>query len=145
MPSRPRPAGRGEAQHSRVLVVDDNVETARALARLLKLLVHDVRTAHDGPSAIDAARDHRPDFVLLDIGLPGMDGYELARRIRSGPSGRDITLIALTGYGQAEDFDRSRDAGFDHHFVKPAEMQAIQAVIDAASDDADVEERRTLV
>jgi CheY-like chemotaxis protein len=86
-----------------------------------------------------------PQVAIIDIGLPGMNGYELAAGIRANRSLPKPLLIALTGYGQAEDFDRSRDAGFDHHFVKPAEIQAIQAAIDGAPDEAEVAERRTLV
>ena len=118
---RRRSAG-GEA--SRILVVDDNVDTARGMARLLKLLGHDVQTAHDGPSALDAARTLRPEFVLLDIGLPGMDGYEVARRLRRGGVLQGAVIIAVSGYGQDEDRRRSREAGFDHHLVKPVDHDA---------------------
>jgi CheY-like chemotaxis protein len=87
-----------------------------------------------------------PQVAIIDIGLPGMNGYELAAGIRASRLRSRPLLIALTGYGQAEDFDRSRDAGFDHHFVKPADLKAIQAAIDAGlPDDRGVEERRTLV
>ena len=135
--SPPKPAaGRGETQHSRVLVVDDNVETARALARLLKLLGHDVRTAHDGPSAIEAARDHQPDFVLLDIGLPGMDGYEVAQNLRQDDSHKVATIIAITGYGQDSDRRRSREAGFDHHLVKPIDHDTLLTLLARADGRA---------
>jgi CheY-like chemotaxis protein len=134
---RPKPAaGRGETQSSRVLVVDDNVETARGLARLLKLLGHDVRTAHDGPSAIEAAHGHQPDFVLLDIGLPGMDGYEVAQYLRRDDSNREATIIAISGYGQDSDRRRSREAGFDHHLVKPIDHDALLTLLTRADAEA---------
>ena len=126
----PKPAaGRGDTQRSRVLVVDDNVDTARGLARLLKLLGHDVRTAHDGPAAIEAARDHRPEFVLLDIGLPGMDGYEVAQSLRQEECRKEAAIIAISGYGQDEDRRRSREAGFDHHLVKPIDHDALLTLL----------------
>ena len=135
--SPPKPAaGRGAMQTSRVLVVDDNVDTARGLARLLKLLGHDVRTAHDGPTAIEAARDHQPDFVLLDIGLPGMDGYEVARNLRRDDGIKEATIIAISGYGQDSDRRRSREAGFDHHLVKPIDHDALLTLLARADAGA---------
>ena len=109
-------------QSSRVLVVDDNIDTATALARLLRLLGHDVLSAHDGPTALEAARTHRPEIVLLDIGLPGMDGYEVVRRLRTEECCQHSLIIAASGYGQDEDRRRSREAGFDHHLVKPVDF-----------------------
>jgi CheY-like chemotaxis protein len=106
-----------------VLVVDDNVDSAESLAVLLKMEGHEVRMAHDGPSALVLAREYRPEIVLLDIGLPaGMDGYEVAQRLRpvAGPAG--VVLVALTGYGQDEDRRRAVQAGFDHHLVKPVDI-----------------------
>jgi CheY-like chemotaxis protein len=111
-----------------VLVVDDNTDTARGLARLLRLLGHDVRLAHSGPEGLEAARDFRPGAVLLDIGLPGMDGYEVARRLRQGEC-PEVLIIAITGYGQDEDRQRSRAAGIDHHLVKPVDHDALLAVL----------------
>ena len=111
-----------------MLVVDDNVDTARGLARLLKLLGHDVRVAHDGPTAIEVARAHRPEIVLLDIGLPGMDGYEVARRLRAEECCKDALIIAVSGYGQQEDLRRSQEAGFDHHLVKPVDYDALMTL-----------------
>ena len=105
----------------RVLVVDDNVDTALGLSILLKSSGHDVRTAFDGPTALQAAFDHRPDLMLLDIGLPGLNGYEVAKRIRQDPVLGNITLVASTGYGQEADRQNSLEAGFDHHLVKPIE------------------------
>jgi PAS domain S-box-containing protein len=110
---------------SRVLVVDDNTDNARGLARLLKLLGHDVQVAYDGKAAVEAARAHRPEIVLLDIGLPGMDGYEVVKRLRTGECCRDSLIIAVSGYGQPDDLRRSREAGFDHHLVKPVDFDAL--------------------
>jgi PAS domain S-box-containing protein len=115
-------------QGSRVLVVDDNPDNARGLSRLLKLLGHDVRVAHDGPAAVEVARVHRPEIVLLDIGLPGMDGYEVARRLRTEECCRDALVIAVSGYGQPEDLRRSKEAGFDHHLVKPVDYDALMTL-----------------
>jgi CheY-like chemotaxis protein len=105
----------------RVLVVDDNRDSAESLARLLELMGHQTAIAYDGPSAVDSAEAFRPE-VLLDVGLPGLDGYEVVRRIRAHSWGKDMTLIAATGWGQAEDRRRSREAGFDHHMVKPVDL-----------------------
>ena len=109
----------GAERPSRVLVVDDNVDLARGLARLLQIHGHDVRVAYDGPTGLDEAKNSKPDIVLLDIGLPGMDGYQLAAQLRRDESIKDVTLIAISGYGQEEDLRLAREAGFDHHLVKP--------------------------
>jgi CheY-like chemotaxis protein len=116
-------------QGSRVLVVDDNRDTVRGLAKLLKLLGHDVRMAHDGPSAIEVARSHLPEIILLDIGLPGMDGYQVVKRLRTEEFCKDSLIIAVSGYGQPEDLRRSREAGFDQHLVKPVDYHALMAVL----------------
>jgi signal transduction histidine kinase/DNA-binding response OmpR family regulator len=113
-----------------VLLVDDNVDAAESLAILLRLGGCEVRVVHDGPSALAAALLSPPEFVVLDIGLPGMDGYEVARRLRADPATRDAVLVAVTGYGREEDQARSREAGFDHHFVKPVEFAALQKVFE---------------
>jgi CheY-like chemotaxis protein len=113
---------------SRVLVVDDNTDTARGVSKLLKLLGHDVRVAHDGPAAIEAARAHCPDVVLLDIGLPAMDGYEVVRRLRTEECCKHALIVAVSGYGQDEARSRSRAAGFDHHLVKPVDYDALMAL-----------------
>jgi CheY-like chemotaxis protein len=112
-------------RQSRVLVVDDNIDAAKGLEKLLKLLGHEVEVAHDGPSAISLARLHRPDIILLDLGLPGMDGYQVAAELRREGCCRQALLIALTGYGQEDDLRRSRAAGFDHHLVKPVDFQTL--------------------
>ncbi len=91
----------------------------------MKLLGHDVQVAHNRKAAIEAARAHRPEIVLLDIGLPGMDGYEVVKRLRAEECGRDALIIAVSGYGQPEDLRRSKEAGFDHHLVKPVDYDAL--------------------
>ena len=100
------------------------------LGELLETLGHDVRVAHNGLTALAIARDYVPDVVLLDIGLPIMDGYQVAQRPRRDPSLDHVQLIALTGYGQPEDRRRSREAGFDHHLAKPVHPCALQAALD---------------
>jgi PAS domain S-box-containing protein len=113
----------------RILVVDDNVDSAATLGMLLKYLGADVHVAHDGVAALDAVEKYRPNVVLLDIGMPGMDGLEVARRIRERDEFSAITLIALTGWGQEDDRQRTREAGFDHHLVKPADIAALQGLL----------------
>ena len=114
----------------RILVVDDNVDAADSLAMLLRVIGHDVRTAHDGQAALEAARASRPEVVLLDIGLPYMSGLDVARHLRSDLGAHDVVLIALTGYGQDEDRRRSEEAGFNGHLVKPVDFRdALQALI----------------
>jgi PAS domain S-box-containing protein len=113
---------------SKVLVVDDSLDTAHGLTRLLKLLGHDALMAHDGPSAIEEARSYRPDIILLDIGLPGMDGYQVARTLRD--EGFDQTvIIAVSGYGEGTAQARSRASGFNHHLVKPVDLDSLVALI----------------
>jgi CheY-like chemotaxis protein len=109
--------------------VDDNRDAASSLGLLLKLLGAEVRVVNDGPTALEALSSYRPTVVLLDIGMPGMDGYEVARQIRAQPQWRDLTLIALTGWGQEDDRERSRQAGFDHHLIKPADMTALKSLL----------------
>jgi CheY-like chemotaxis protein len=129
----------------RILVVDDNADAAESMAVLMGIDGHEVKTATDAMQALACLEVFAPQVAIIDIGLPGMNGYELAAGIRATRTLERPLLIALTGYGQAEDFDRSRDAGFDHHFVKPADLKAIQAAIDAvAADGKPAEERRTL-
>jgi CheY-like chemotaxis protein len=105
-----------------VLVVDDNPDAAESLALLLRLRGHDVREAHDGLEALSAGEEFRPDAVLLDIGLPGLNGYDVARRMRQQPRSRQALVIAVTGWGQDGDKQRSREAGIDHHFTKPVDV-----------------------
>jgi two-component system CheB/CheR fusion protein len=117
------------AARRRVLVVDDNLDAAESLATLLKISGHDTRMAHDGAQAVEQAEAFKPDVVFLDIGMPTIDGHETARRIRREPWGRDMVLVALTGWGQTEDRRRSKEAGFDHHLVKPADPQVVEKLI----------------
>ncbi len=112
----------------RVLVVDDNRDAAESLGMLLKLLGADVCIVNDGPAALAILPSFRPTVVLLDIGMPGMDGYEVARRIRQQAEWRALLLIALTGWGQEDDRRRSAEAGFDHHLIKPADIAALQTL-----------------
>jgi CheY-like chemotaxis protein len=112
----------------RVLVVDDNQDAADSLAMLLRLGGHEVHVFHDGPTAVAAADAVKPEVALLDIGLPEMNGFELARRLRTHPGLTAILLVAVTGYGQDQDLRRSREAGFDHHLVKPIDPMALEAI-----------------
>ena len=118
----------------RILVVDDNEDSADSLAMLLQLTGHEVFTAHDGHSALDAAEQQRPDVVLLDIGLPALSGYDVCRRIRQEPWGKTMVLIALTGWGQDEDRRRSQEAGFDGHLVKPVDHTRLLALLATLSE-----------
>ena len=113
----------------RVLLVDDNVDARDSLAMLLRLWGHEVVVAHDGPAALQAAAGQSPQVALLDISLPGMDGYELARRLRSQPGLGPVVLVALTGWGHEEDRRRSQEAGYDHHLTKPVELSALQDLL----------------
>jgi CheY-like chemotaxis protein len=122
-----------EAPSRQVLVVDDNRDAAESLAMLLRLLGMEVRVAYSGAEALEILAHYDPEVVLLDIGMPGMDGHEVARRIRGSPRCRHTTLIALTGWGQDEDRQRSRTAGFDHHLVKPADVRTLHALLSAAT------------
>lgn len=120
------------AMKRRILVVDDNEDSAESLARYLRMSGHAVETANDGPSALHAAEQFRPEAILLDIGMPGLDGYAVARKIREEPWGRGILLVALTGWGQAEDRRRSWEAGFDGHLVKPVRPENLDRLLQAA-------------
>jgi CheY-like chemotaxis protein len=114
----------------RVLVVDDGVGAAKMLQLLVsKLGPHEVEIAHDGPSALETAERFSPDLVLLDIGLPRMDGYEVARRLRQQEGLGDAILVAVTGYGQAEDRRRSQEAGFNEHVVKPIDLDTLKKLL----------------
>ncbi|MGE0158477.1 MAG: PAS domain S-box protein [Gemmatimonadales bacterium] len=109
----------------RLLVVDDNVDAAESMAIVLRMEGYEVRTAHDGEAAIEMASDYRPHMMLLDLGMPKVNGYDVARRIRSESWGRDVVLVACTGWGQPEDRRRSKTAGFDHHLVKPVSPESV--------------------
>ena len=113
----------------RVLVVEDNVYAAKSFATLLRLDGHDVQIAHDGPMALQMAESFQPEVILLDIGLPGIDGYEVARRLRERDEFRATRIIAMTGYGQPEDRRRSKEAGIDDHLVKPVKIDVIRSLL----------------
>jgi two-component system CheB/CheR fusion protein len=113
----------------RILVVDDNSDSADSLSFLLGLKGHDVRTAYDGPQALQAAEEHRPEVILLDIGMPGMTGYDVARRLRERPETRSALILAMTGWGQDEDRRRSQEAGFDQHLIKPLDPGKLEDLI----------------
>jgi signal transduction histidine kinase/DNA-binding response OmpR family regulator len=119
----------------RILVVEDNINSAEMLAALLQIDGHDVQVAHEGPIAVETARTFRPAVVLLDIGLPKMDGFEVARQLRGYAETREATLIAVSGYGQAADRQRSKDAGFDHHLVKPVDRKTLTSLLASFSRD----------
>jgi signal transduction histidine kinase len=118
-----------EPVQCRILVVDDNVDAASTLGMLLRLDGHEVRLAHDGVAALAVAEQFAPEVVLLDIGLPKLDGYEVARRLREQPGGEDALLIAISGYGQEEDRRRAQQAGFDHHLTKPVDFAVLRSVL----------------
>lgn len=132
-PLEPPPASDGlrvaALSGSRILVVDDNKDSADSLGMLLRLKANEIRTAYDGMEAVKVAETFRPELVLLDIGLPKLNGYDVARRIRQQPWGRDVILVALTGWGQDEDRRRSQEAGFNFHIVKPVELAALEGLL----------------
>ncbi len=127
-----RPAERWPASSRRVLVVDDNRDAAESLETLLKLWGHQALSANDGPQALSLATEFHPEVVLLDIGLPGMDGYEVARRLRVLPGGEKALIVAVTGYGRSSDRLQSQEAGFDHHLVKPVQPEVLHELIGSA-------------
>jgi PAS domain S-box-containing protein len=121
------------ARGCQVLIVDDNEDAARTLAKILEMTGHQVRLAYDGPSALQAVLDYRPEVVLLDIGLPELDGFEVARQIRQQAELSGMVLVALTGYGREADRQLSQDAGFDYHLVKPASLNDIEKILSSVS------------
>ena len=121
-----------DALRKRVLVVDDNVDAAESIAMVLRVSGYDVRCVHDGPSALAVAENYRPEVVVLDIGLPGMSGYDVAEQLRGRREFRRTPIIAVTGYGQDEDRRRAREAGFDAHLTKPVDPDALQAFVAAS-------------
>jgi CheY-like chemotaxis protein len=140
LPGRPQQTGEAARPRSegaaatgrprRVLVVDDNIDAADSLGLLLRLRGHEAQVAHDGVSALEAARLHRPEVVFLDIGLPGgLDGHEVARRLRREQTLAGVLLVALTGYGQQEDRRKALESGFDHFVVKPVEAQTLDGLL----------------
>ena len=120
----------------RILIVDDNCDSATSLAMMIQLMGNETETAFDGFEALEVGGKFQPDLILLDIGMPRMNGYEAARRIRGEPWGRDLTLVALTGWGQEEDRRKSQDAGFDHHLTKPISLTQLEKLLAAFNDAA---------
>ncbi len=123
-------AQRSSLRSLRVLVVDDNLDGARMLADALAMRGHRLQIANNGPAGLSAASAFKPDVALLDLGLPVMDGYEVAKRLRAAPGGEQLRLVAITGYGQAADRERTREAGFDGHLVKPVIVDDIDALLE---------------
>jgi CheY-like chemotaxis protein len=119
----------GAVRKLRILVVDDNVESAEAMAMLLRTLGHEVTTAHSGQQALNAAQQNMPEVVFLDIGLPIMDGYEVARRLRAAYGRERLMLVALTGYAQNPDDARVQQAQFDHYVLKPLSFEHLQSLL----------------
>ena len=119
----------------RVLVVDDNIDAGESIALILRQLGAEVRVLSNGISALEAFEEFAPAVAILDIGMPGMNGYEVARRIRSRPGGATVRLLALTGWGQEDDRRRAREAGFDHPLVKPAELGLLVSLVARAREE----------
>jgi two-component system, chemotaxis family, CheB/CheR fusion protein len=117
----------------RLMVIDDNKDAAESMSMLFELWGHEVICAYDGRTALETAAKYRPHAVFLDIGLPGMDGYEFAERLRELPESARTVLVAITGYGQDEDRRRSREAGIDHHLVKPVAPETLHKLLDSLS------------
>ncbi len=117
------------ARQRRILVVDDNRDAADSLVRMLRMAGHETATAYDGLEAIQAAATFRPNVILLDIGLPKMNGFEVARSVREQSWGKDMAVFALTGWGQEEDKRRALEAGFDHHLTKPVDPLALEKLL----------------
>ena len=115
----------------RIVVADDNEDSAQSFAMLLSFSGHEVRIAHDGEQALDAMRNFRPDVAFLDIGMPRLSGYEVAELVRAEPWGREMKLIAVTGWGQPDDKMRARTAGFDQHLVKPIDPSEVDRLLDS--------------
>jgi len=136
-PSTPTPTPASERRFAprRLLVADDNRDSADSMALLLKAWGNQVEVAYDGHEALATAERVRPEVMLLDIGMPRLDGYEVARRLRAEPWGRDILLIAATGWGQDDDRQRSEEAGFDAHVVKPVDLDALRHLIERVAAD----------
>jgi CheY-like chemotaxis protein len=113
----------------KVLVVDDNADSARMLAMLVRLGGHEAKAAFGGEEALEAVREFAPAVAFLDLGMPFMDGFELARRLRQSPGLAGVVLVAMTGFSEADDVRRAKDAGFDHHLVKPADPAAVEKLL----------------
>ncbi|HET8748583.1 MAG TPA: response regulator, partial [Ramlibacter sp.] len=134
-PAAAAAGGRAEASSLRVLVVDDNVDAAETLTTFLDMIGAQTRAVYDGPAVVPAALEFRPDVVLLDIGLPGMSGYDVARALRAEPALARAALVALTGWGAEDDRRKAMDAGFDHHLTKPVDLEVLQGVLHSHGPD----------
>jgi signal transduction histidine kinase/CheY-like chemotaxis protein len=134
--------GRLSPGAKRILVVDDNADAAESMADVLDIMGYDARLAHDGPTALETARAYQPQVVLLDIGLPGMNGYEVALRLRAEAKGHPPLLIALTGYSAREDRERAKDVGFDQYLTKPVELMELERLLSSADDRQSPERTR---
>lgn len=126
----------GNNSKRRILIVDDNIDAAVTTAELLRVLGNEVEVVHDGEAAIRVTFSSQPEVVLLDIGLPSVDGYEVARQIRANPDIDQPTLIALTGWGQENGGSAALDAGFDHHLVKPVDLERLIGAMNSAANPA---------
>lgn len=120
-----------EGARLRILIAEDNRDSADSLKALLELLGYETHIAYDGESAVRAAAALRPDAIIMDIGLPGLNGYDAARRIRAQRPSRRVLIVALTGWGQHTDRLRSAEAGFDHHLIKPLDLAALKRILDS--------------
>jgi len=116
----------------RVLVADDNEDSAVSLGKMLEMVGHCVRVAYDGLAAVEIAATFHPDVAILDIGMPKLNGCEAARRLREQPWSEHLLLVALTGWAQEEDYARTKEAGFDHHLVKPVKLETLETVVASA-------------
>jgi CheY-like chemotaxis protein len=134
--AEPAAAAATPGRPTRVLVADDNRDSADSLAEVLRFIGYEVQVAYDGTAALQASAAHMPDVGLFDIGMPGLNGYELASAVRRLPGGAGIFLVALTGWGQTDDRRRAREAGFDHHFVKPVDVDVVADLVAARSGQA---------
>ncbi|MEA3156061.1 MAG: hypothetical protein QOK44_3650, partial [Betaproteobacteria bacterium] len=138
VPDAPQLAGAAGRARNRILVVDDNQDFATSLAMILRDMGHEVRVEHDGLAGLRAAESFQPSLAFLDIGMPGLDGYELARRLRAGGWNQWTMLVAVTGWGQDTDRTRAREAGFDYHIVKPLDPSQLPAILNAAVHKKDM-------
>jgi CheY-like chemotaxis protein len=133
--SEPGSEHRAPTVHAqRILVVDDNADAAESLTALLQVYGHDARLVHDGLAALELVPSFLPDVIFLDIGMPGMYGYEVARRVRRMPEGERALLIAVTGFGAEDDRRRSQEAGFDHHVTKPLDPRRLPGLLSRRND-----------
>lgn len=129
----PTPTSHSALRPMRVFVVEDNLDAALTLVDLLQIWGYEVRAVHDGLAAVEVAPFFDPDVALLDIGLPGIDGYEVARRLRGRSDLEGLLIVAITGYGQDSDRERAREAGFDHHLVKPVDLDLLRRLLSRAA------------